>query len=186
MNGIPAPHDSFGRETPGHGFAAPAGAGDGVAGLDGCQVLSALQWWGHNPSVRPRGRRRPAGSLGRVGGRQEREGAANGKNWRKCLFTRGVSPRKGRAGQGTGRYSWLAPQWGLAASHPTTHPLGSQFAARRGCEPQTGTQEGIHYWGPGVSQHLAELKPNLFFRTAPENQPRTTMVPAKVGCHHHR
>lgn len=100
--------------------------------------------------------------MGRIGG--------------NAYLPRGASPRKGRAGQGTGRYSWLAPQWGLADSHPTTHLLGSQSAAKGGCEPQTGTQGGIHYWGLGVPQHLAELKPNLFFRMAPENQPRTTMV----------
>lgn len=138
----------------------------------------------------------PVSALVAAGGRlapwAEWEGGRKGKELRmgriggNAYLPRGVSPRKGRAGQGTGRYSWLAPQWGLAASHPTTHPLGSQFAARGGCEPQTGTQGGIHYWGQGVPQCLAELKPNLFFRTAPENQPRTTMVPAKVGSHHHR
>lgn len=120
----------------------------------------------------------------------EREGGRKGKELRmgriggNAYLPRRVSLRKGRAGHK--QILLLAPGWGLTASNPTTCPLGSQFAASRGCEPQTGTQRGIHYWGQRVPQHLAELKRNLFSRTAPENQPRTAMVPEKVGPHYHR
>lgn len=112
------------------------------------------------------------------GGRKGKElqmGRIAGSAYLPC----GVSPRKGRARR---RQTLTASSPGAGGSQPPTpppiHTTGSQFAAGEGCEPQTGTQ--------GVPQCLAELKPILFSRTAPENQPRTTTVLVKQIDHHQR
>lgn len=146
VNGIPAPYDSPRRETPSHNVAAPTRTGNGGLGaagrgLDGCWVLPC---WGHSSSIRRRGRRRPADSLGQVGGRQEREGAANGKNCRKRLFTLWSIPEEGQGTTQADTHGQLPRGWGLTASHPTTHTHhGFPVRSRRGMRAPN--------WDPGGS-----------------------------------
>jgi len=141
-------------------------------GLDGCWVLWAVGAW--QP---PSWLQEPGWLLGPSGRAAGKGRSCEWEELEEALIYPVEYPR-GRAGQGTAQADahGRLPGGQLAASHPATHPTGPQFTAAEGCKPQTGIQGGGHRWGRGVPQHPAELKPKLFPRTAPKNQPRTTTV----------
>lgn len=119
VNSILASHGSPGRETPGRKEWGDGGSGAGGRGLDGCWVLWAPRRWGHGGCISaPAAAGGRAGSEGRVGGWQEREGAANGKNWRKRLFTPRSIPGEGQ-GRARRRQTLTAPSAGGGSLPPT-------------------------------------------------------------------
>lgn len=137
MYGIPAAHDSPGEKLPAlrsqpllelAARVLQARGWLGAVGAPGPTAAGARQQ--HPPSRHGR----PAGSSARAGGRQEREGAKNGKNWRKCLFTPWSIPEEG---QGTAQ----AP-WGGSCNLPPCHPShGLPVSSQRGMQAPN--------WDPG-------------------------------------
>lgn len=116
------------------------------------------------------GRGRPAGSLGRVGGRQEREGAAKGKNWRKCLFTPRSVPEEG---QGTAQADTHGriPRGTHSFPPPPPIPRAPGSQPEGDASPKLGPREAATAGAGGFPSGWLSFSPTRFLgqlmRTSP-------------------